>query len=76
MRNGSAANLLSPADVGQRLGYSAERIRQMCEQGLLPGAYRPGGAAGTGTHWKIPTEAVEAFLAASRPQVRRPAGAY
>lgn len=53
--------------VARLLGYHADRIRDMCEMGRFPGAYR----AGEGSHWRIPQEAVDAFREACRPKIRR-----
>lgn len=66
--------VLTTTDVAAQLGYSDEQIRRMCEAGRfdgdrtqgIPGAYR----ACVGAQWRIPREAVEWFLEATRPRSR------
>lgn len=47
----------SPQEVAAEFGVTAQTIRNYCRAGLFPGAVRPF----QGSHWLIPTEAVEAF---------------
>lgn len=57
---------LTTGETAERLGYGTEAVREMCEQGQLPDAYRrPGG------HWRIPEQSVQRFQEAARPKVRR-----
>ncbi|WP_195393640.1 helix-turn-helix domain-containing protein [Actinomyces urogenitalis] len=55
---------LTPEEVGERLGISAETVRSRCRRGLLPGI-QMGGSTG----WRIPQAALAEWLAEqSRPQ--------
>ena len=47
----------SPQEVAAQFGVTAQTIRNYCRAGLFPGAVRPF----QGSHWLIPTEAVEEF---------------
>jgi excisionase family DNA binding protein len=68
---GDRANrsVYTSSTAGHRLGYSDERIRQLCEAGRFPGAFRDGHAG----HWRIPAESIDAFLESVKPKVRRKA---
>lgn len=66
-----SAELLTTSGAAKRLGYCADTVREMCENGRLPGAYR----SGPGGHWRIPAEAVQALIESSRPRVRLRTGA-
>lgn len=57
----------TPAAVAQHLKLTKPTIHRMCESGELAGAFR----RGPGGHWRIPVEAIEQFLAATRPLRRR-----
>ena len=67
--------LLSTGEVAQRLGYSDDQVRRMCEDGCfcgnpargVEGAYR----ACVGVHWRIPAAAVELFLKQRRAQIKK-----
>jgi hypothetical protein len=65
--------MLTTAEVGAWLHYSADQVRRFCEQGRFdgdgatPGAYR----VCVGAHWRIPRAAVELFLAERAARVRR-----
>jgi len=61
------SGLLTTRQAGELLGYSGEKIRQMCEQGAFAGATRDG----YGGHWRIPEDDVESFKESARPKVRR-----
>lgn len=67
--------VLTTSEVGGWLGYSEAQVRRLCEDGRFDGDQRRGiqGAyrACVGAHWKVPRAAVECFLEASRPRVRR-----
>lgn len=58
---------LSTTKAAQRLGYSHDKIRRMCEEGRFPNAARDG----SGGHWRIPESDLAAFLDANRPRVLR-----
>lgn len=60
------SEMLTSTQAGDRLGYSREKIRQLCEAGTFPNAMRDG----HGGHWRIPAEDVEAFRESTRPFVR------
>lgn len=58
--NGTA-KLLTPSQVGLRLGINRHAVREYADKGLFPNAQRtPGG------HLRIPAGDVDAFLAAQR----------
>ena len=67
--------VLSTGEVAQRLGYSDDQVRRMCEDGRfggdplggVEGAYR----ACVGAHWRIPAAAVEMFLEQRRAQIKK-----
>lgn len=62
--------ILTTVEAGRLLGYGRHTIRDLAEQGDLPGAYRaPGGG-----HWRIPTSAVEAFKQKNSPQHTQTSG--
>ena len=72
-------SVLTTGEVGQKLGYSDDQIRRLCEDGRLdgdpergvPGAYR----ACVGAHWRVPAAAVAVFLERRRARVVRRKGA-
>lgn len=47
----------SPQEVAEQFGLSSQTIRNYARAGLFPGAVRPL----RGSHWLIPTDAVDAF---------------
>lgn len=63
----SARQVWTTSEVGERLGYSEQTVRRMCEAGRFVGAYRNGLAG----HWRIPDADIEAFLESMRPKRRR-----
>lgn len=71
MTNASEA-ILTSSEAGARLSFSSVKIRQLCEKGAFPNAYR----LGLGGHWRIPEADVEALMERMRPKVvrRPPAG--
>lgn len=68
-------SVLTTGEVGQKLGYSDDQVRRLCESGRfdgdpergVPGAYR----ACVGAHWRVPIAAVELFLEFRNKRVRR-----
>jgi excisionase family DNA binding protein len=59
--------ILTAVEAAQRLGYGRMTVGRLCENGRLVGAYR----AGSGSHWRIPLAAVEAYRAGVRGFIRR-----
>lgn len=57
--------ILTTTEAGKLLGYHADGIRRLCEDGSLDGAYRLRGG-----HWRIPRAAVDKFREACRPKKR------
>jgi hypothetical protein len=66
---------LTTTDVANRLGYSDDQVRRMCELGRFDGDYKRGvpGAfrACVGGHWRIPVAALEHFQESMRSRVVR-----
>jgi len=64
---GSAApaSLLSPAEYARAHGISAERVRQLCRTGRIPGATQH--SLGPLTLWLIPSDVVDPRLRRGRP---------
>lgn len=56
--------MLTTVEVAAWLGYSAEKVRRMCEDGRFDGDVETPGAFRdcVGAHWRVPREAVELFL--------------
>lgn len=48
---------MSPREVGELFGLSAQTIRNYCKAGMFPGARKPS----EGSVWLIPAGAVDAF---------------
>ena len=51
--------ILTAPQAAALLGFSADTVRTLAEQGCFPGAYR----ATSGGHWRIPVADVQTFRA-------------
>lgn len=72
--SGAPAPLLSPAEYARVHGISAERVRQLCRTGRIPGATQH--SLGPLTLWLIPSDVADPRLPRGRPaKPRAPAPA-
>lgn len=63
--SGASVSLLSPAEYARLHGISAERVRQLCRTGRMPGATQQ--TLGPLTMWLIPSDVADPRLPRGRP---------
>lgn len=63
--SGVSVSLLSPAEYARLHGISAERVRQLCRTGRMPGATQQ--TLGPMTMWLIPSDVADPRLPRGRP---------
>lgn len=63
--SGATVSLLSPAEYARVHGISAERVRQLCRTGRMPGATQQ--TLGPMTMWLIPADVADPRLPRGRP---------
>lgn len=63
--SGAPVSMLSPAEYAKAHGISAERVRQLCRTGRIPGATQQ--TLGPMTMWLIPSDVADPRLPRGRP---------
>src|SRR5438105_9067068 len=67
----AAGHDLSVRELAERLGRSANAVREWVAAGFFAGAYRLPGEKRPGA-WRIPVSAIERFTARQQPKTSRP----
>ena len=64
--------LLSTTEVAERYSVTPKTVRRWCSRGYLRGAFRE--ISGSGAPWRIPSEALSAFVPPTQPTKSCPDG--